>query len=341
MLVPNRNYQSPAYRYGFQGQEKDDEVKGNGNSINYKYRMYDTRLGRFFVRDPLSAIYAYNSPYAFSENRVIDGIELEGLEVFLPKGKKISYPNPKKRPVDYREYPTTFIANAGISFYNGFVGIWNYAGEIDLANQKAGGGNFTILNEGGAKMIKEDASKVAGDVAVYALEKAIYDDGNMLPDVANSLSKISTWEDVVGGLLGSKGFTRISRLNILKKLPKNGTLSNIDARAWYLQNEANITSLIDRTLPVKEQAKQAFNLRNKFRTKARDLMADRKKAVELSSTDPNLTWEQIMDKTKTKLEKKGIDATDDNIYKEIIESSQRSRPSVNKKLGLDSEKPKE
>jgi hypothetical protein len=28
------------YRYGFQNQEKDDEVKGAGNSVNYKYRMH-------------------------------------------------------------------------------------------------------------------------------------------------------------------------------------------------------------------------------------------------------------------------------------------------------------
>jgi RHS repeat-associated protein len=69
-----------AYRYGFQGQEKDDEVKGEGNSVNYKYRMHDPRIGRFFAVDPLAGKYPHNSPYAFSENRVIDGVELEGLE---------------------------------------------------------------------------------------------------------------------------------------------------------------------------------------------------------------------------------------------------------------------
>ncbi|HLT32870.1 MAG TPA: RHS repeat-associated core domain-containing protein [Aquaticitalea sp.] len=67
-------------RYGFQGQEKDDEVKGSANSINYKYRMHDPRIGRFFAVDPLFREYPWNSPYAFSENRVIDGVELEGLE---------------------------------------------------------------------------------------------------------------------------------------------------------------------------------------------------------------------------------------------------------------------
>ena len=80
MLVPNRHGSSNSYRYGFQGQEKDDELKGEGNSDNFKYRMHDPRVGRFFAVDPLFKQYAYNSPYAFSENRVIDAIELEGLE---------------------------------------------------------------------------------------------------------------------------------------------------------------------------------------------------------------------------------------------------------------------
>jgi RHS repeat-associated protein len=68
------------YRFGFQDQEKDDEVKGEGNSINYSFRMHDPRLGRFFAVDPLASKYPYNSSYAFSENRLIDGVELEGLE---------------------------------------------------------------------------------------------------------------------------------------------------------------------------------------------------------------------------------------------------------------------
>src|SRR5690554_1687950 len=68
------------YRYGFQGQEMDDEVKGEGNSVNYKYRMHDPRVGRFFAVDPLAGKYPWNSPYAFSENNVIHAVELEGLE---------------------------------------------------------------------------------------------------------------------------------------------------------------------------------------------------------------------------------------------------------------------
>ncbi|TRX09649.1 HNH endonuclease [Flavobacterium gawalongense] len=42
--------------------------------------MHDPRVGRFFARDPLFKEYPFYSPYAFSGNRVIDKVELEGLE---------------------------------------------------------------------------------------------------------------------------------------------------------------------------------------------------------------------------------------------------------------------
>jgi RHS repeat-associated protein len=67
-------------RYLFQAQEMDDEIKGEGNSVNYKYRMHDPRLGRFFSVDPLFKDFPSNSSYAFSENNVIHAVELEGLE---------------------------------------------------------------------------------------------------------------------------------------------------------------------------------------------------------------------------------------------------------------------
>jgi len=74
------------YWFGFQGQEAENEIWGEGNASFYKYRISDNRLGRFFSVDPLAAQYPHNSTYAFSENRVIDGVELEGLEVFSIHG---------------------------------------------------------------------------------------------------------------------------------------------------------------------------------------------------------------------------------------------------------------
>jgi hypothetical protein len=46
----------------------------------FKYRFDDPQIGRFWSVDPLANKYVYNSPYAFSENKVTGHIELEGLE---------------------------------------------------------------------------------------------------------------------------------------------------------------------------------------------------------------------------------------------------------------------
>jgi RHS repeat-associated protein len=64
------------YRYGFNNQEQDPETR----TVHFKFREHDPRIGRFWSVDPLAASYPWNSPYAFAENRVIDGIDLEGLE---------------------------------------------------------------------------------------------------------------------------------------------------------------------------------------------------------------------------------------------------------------------
>ncbi len=82
----------------------DNEVKGEGNSINYKFRMHDPRIGRFGSLDPLSRKYPFYSPYSFSGNRVIDAIELEGLEQLLVKrNSRGSKKLPLKTDLGYSE----------------------------------------------------------------------------------------------------------------------------------------------------------------------------------------------------------------------------------------------
>ena len=72
MLVPNRHGSSNSYRYGFQGQEKDNEIKGEGNSYDFGARMLDPRVGRWFSTDPKESKYPSMSPYiTFNNNPVI------------------------------------------------------------------------------------------------------------------------------------------------------------------------------------------------------------------------------------------------------------------------------
>ena len=56
------------YRYGFNGMEKDDEVKGKGNSYTTDFRQYDGRLGRWFTIDPMYSEASSWTPYRFAFN---------------------------------------------------------------------------------------------------------------------------------------------------------------------------------------------------------------------------------------------------------------------------------
>jgi RHS repeat-associated protein len=78
---------SLSYRYGFNGKEKDNEIKGEGNQYDYGMRIYDPRAVRFLSVDPLQKKYPELTPYQYASNSPIDGIDLDGLEVFAINGR--------------------------------------------------------------------------------------------------------------------------------------------------------------------------------------------------------------------------------------------------------------
>ena len=75
-----RTFSSGSYRYGFNGKENDNEVKGEGNQQDYGMRIYDPRLGRFLSVDPLTESYPELTPYQFASNTPINSVDLDGLE---------------------------------------------------------------------------------------------------------------------------------------------------------------------------------------------------------------------------------------------------------------------
>lgn len=66
------------YRFGFNGMEKDNDIKGIGNSLDFGARMYDSRIGKFLSLDPLAKQFSWNSPYSFAENDVIRAVDENG-----------------------------------------------------------------------------------------------------------------------------------------------------------------------------------------------------------------------------------------------------------------------
>ncbi len=80
MLISSLSGNSEGYRYGFNGKEKDDQGEWGMTAYDYGFRIYNPGLGRFLSVDPLTKDYPSWSPYPFAMNRVIDGIDLDGLE---------------------------------------------------------------------------------------------------------------------------------------------------------------------------------------------------------------------------------------------------------------------
>ena len=84
MLMPNRHGQDDDYRYGFNGMEKDDEVRGSkGASYDFGARMLDPRIGRWLSGDPLEAKFPAHCPYNFVANMPIIAIDPDGNDIII------------------------------------------------------------------------------------------------------------------------------------------------------------------------------------------------------------------------------------------------------------------
>lgn len=140
-------------------------------------------------------------------------------------------------------------------------------------------------------------------------------------DKAENSDRIILDEDMEG-IVANKPFAEIR--------PLQGKLSDRAARKWYLSQDAQIHSKIDRNLSVEEQARQACELRNQNRTHARDLMRDQKKRRELDITDPNKSFDELI---ADKMKRKSL--TREQAIEDILKSAAKTRKSVNRQLGLE------
>jgi hypothetical protein len=82
MLVPNRHKALESIVMGSRDRKKTMRLE-----VVKEIRLIiplvciDSRIGRFLSRDPLASSFPWNSAYSFSENRVMDMVELEGGEI--------------------------------------------------------------------------------------------------------------------------------------------------------------------------------------------------------------------------------------------------------------------
>jgi RHS repeat-associated protein len=90
MVKENRNYTSLNYRYGFNGKEKDNDIKGDGNSLDFGARIYDSRLGRWLSVDNRMKDYVPISPYTFAMNNPITLLDADGRVVVDGNGNPVT-----------------------------------------------------------------------------------------------------------------------------------------------------------------------------------------------------------------------------------------------------------
>ncbi len=212
MLLPNRHANTSDYRYGFQGQEMDDEIKGEGNSVNFAFRMHDPRVGRFLSRDPMSKSYPWNSPYAFAENRVIDGIELEGLEfwetatVYDPETSVYYSEGTKIEKTEYSDiisdWPGTFAMNMIYGAHNAINDFGNYVSKVSSVDRA-----YHKVSFAGVQYILNDVAELDRNIANWLNKPALEQD----QDIIRVLSDINTYEDFAGGVILDYGIGKVFR----------------------------------------------------------------------------------------------------------------------------------
>ncbi|KEZ94298.1 RHS repeat-associated core domain-containing protein [Nonlabens ulvanivorans] len=228
MLLNNRHgaVDSDAYRYGFNGKEKDDEVKGGGAQYDYGFRIYDSRLGKFLSQDPLFRGYPFYTPYQFAGNRPIQAMDLDGLEEYfywIPLTQKIGtvkleLVSHAERAPDLTEY-----------------GLYKSAEEIHKINAE-----MAKQNELAVQRAKYEASQQAR--LDYEMSKnplwAMYQ-LSMLSDVIPTYRSLEKGDyamagvGLVAGMLEVKGFTKglrkVMAVRILNDVPLNN-INQIIAR---------------------------------------------------------------------------------------------------------------
>ena len=79
MQMPGRHHHGQSgYRYGYNGMEKDNDIKGLGNSYTTLHRFYDSRLGKWLSVDPEAEENVSQSPYCGMDNNPISVIDPDG-----------------------------------------------------------------------------------------------------------------------------------------------------------------------------------------------------------------------------------------------------------------------
>lgn len=104
---------------------------------------------------------------------------------------------------------------------------------------------------------------------------------------------------------------------------------NKSVRLWYHEHIHNIPNEIPDDLSMEERARKAFELRNYYRTEARNRMADEDARAELDAIRPNPSFDELIE---SKMRRKKM--TREEAIQDIYETAVKSNPEYDKRAGL-------
>lgn len=182
--LPGRTYRNNGQqlKYGYNGKENDNEIKGEGNSIDFEARIDDPRLGRFLSIDRLSKKFPSESNYSFAGNNPILYVDIDG-EYKYPKNKASEYT--KKYPM-LTKYLSTQVQKDVLKSPTIMAGMLKYSG-----------GNLTEKAITDATTWKNQSSptiKIVGDKELYGANGRYLSESNTIlinEKLATQLEKAS------------------------------------------------------------------------------------------------------------------------------------------------------
>ncbi len=202
----------------YQGQELTEDL--GLNTHEWRYRISDRSIGRFWQIDPLSEDYMYNSTYAFQENKLGMGIELEGAELFGWVQQKLV-----ENTVQNPNGVSAHIMGAAQAIGQNIEGaidavthpIQTAKAVASLTVAAASKGNTTTMMEADAALGTN--SMQAANAVVTSVEKGANDLVN-----GNGVQRGNVIGNIVGGIIGGKGTTTAT--NAVKTAVKTTSIAN-------------------------------------------------------------------------------------------------------------------
>jgi len=235
------------YRFGFNGKDNDNEVKGNGNQQDYGLRIYDPRLGRFLSVDPLASKYPDLSPYCFVANNPILYVDPDGREIWIAFDVKNKDGSTSIQKVQYK------------------------GGKLYGTDGKAytGGNEYATKVQKDLNQLTKDDKDLGGRISTLDESEQIHTIGMTdNPDDGNSNSA-SRDDQKAGKPTGSKTkYNPDKEENVIggKRVPRAGLAHELTGHGWDADQGKKDYNETENGIPMYEV--NAVNMENRARAAA-------------------------------------------------------------------------